>query len=175
MRTLLLAGLVLAFSAQAADAVYRWVDKEGVIHYSAQAPSRDSKPVELPALQTYSHKNGPQNAAFAPANAPAAVEPAAIIKEVRITSPVADEVFRDPQGLVPVAVSIVPAIPQDAGLVFYLDGSAKNSKPWVSTNYTLVGVERGEHSVAVALVDSKGKELMRSPPVTFHAKPPIAR
>lgn len=170
--------LLLSTATQAADAVYRWVDKDGVVHYSAQPPNKDAKPAALPPLQTYSHKSGPQNlpdgAALAQSAAPTTPE-AAPPPELRITGPAPDEVFRDPQGLVPVAVSVKPFMPMEGGLVFYLDGSAQNSKPWASTSYTLVGVERGEHRVAVALVDRQGKEVTRSAAITFYAKPPSIR
>ena len=59
MRTAL--ALVLLFSAVsgfAADSVYRWVDKDGVIHYGGQPPSKDAKPAALPEIQTYSNRTG---------------------------------------------------------------------------------------------------------------------
>ena len=170
--------LLLTTATQAADAVYRWVDKDGVVHYSAQSPNKDAKPASLPPLQTYSHKTGPQNLleSTAPAQSAAATPPDATPPpELRITGPAPDEVFRDAQGLVPVAVSVKPFMPMEGGLVFYLDGSAQNRKPWASTSYTLVGVERGEHRVAAALVDRQGKEVTRSAAVTFYAKPPSIR
>lgn len=175
MRSLLaLILLVTSLAAVAADPVYRWVDKDGVIHYGAQPPSKDAKPAALPEIQTYSSRTtnkplpvAPQDLASPPA--------AAAIKQVRILSPVQDEIFRDAQGAVGVSVAVLPALPAGAGVIYYLDGAATNAKPIASTSTTLNGVERGEHSVVAAIVDASGRELIRSQAVTFHSKPPSLR
>lgn len=177
MRTAL--ALVLLFSAVsvfAADSVYRWVDKDGVIHYGGQPPSKDAKPAALPEIQTYSNRTGNKALPLSPLDAEA--KPAGsttTVKEVRILAPVQDEIFRDPQGVVNVAVSVSPALPVGAGVIFYLDGAAKNARPIAATSMTFNGIERGEHNVTAAVLDATGKELMRAPAVTFHSKPPTAR
>lgn len=161
-------------TAVAADAVYRWVDSKGVVHYGAQPPTKDALPANLPEIQTYSHRASSKALPVAPvvsAETSAKPQPASV-KEVRILTPVKDEIFRDPQGAVSVAVAVLPALPTGAGVVFYLDGAAKNLKPSAVTSMTFSGVERGEHNVSAAVVDATGKELMRAPPVTFYSKPP---
>ena len=161
--------VLTATSAIAADQIYRWVDKDGVIHYDAQPPSKDAQPAKLPDIQTYSHRSGNKALPVSPLDSAKAV---ALVKEIRILAPVQDEVFRDPQGIISVSAAVLPALPAGAGVMFYLDGAAKNAKPLASTNTTFTGVERGEHNVIVAVVDASGKELLRSAPVTFHTKPP---
>ena len=160
--------------ALAGDEVYRWVDKDGVVHYGGQPPSKDAKPATLPDIQTYSHRAGNKALPVSPADASAKPVTAAV-KEMRILAPVQDEVFRDAQGSISVSVAVLPALPPGAGVLFYLDGAAKNARPSPATTMTFNGVERGEHSVTAAVVDASGKELMRAPPVTFHNKPPTAR
>lgn len=168
-RRLALVLTVFSLSALAADEVYRWVDKQGVVHYGAQPPNKDAKPIALPALQTYkAGSKAPLPAVGAQAPKIVATE----IKEVRITAPVQDEIFRDAAGLVNVSVAVVPGLPIGAGVVFYLDGAPKNAKPLSATSSSFTGVERGEHSVSAAVVDSTGKELARSAPVTFYTRPP---
>lgn len=174
MRIALLTLFVLfSATAVATDAVYRWVDSKGVIHYGAQPPTKDALPANLPEIQTYSPRAGLKALPVQPLEASAKPAPASV-KEVRILTPVQDEIFRDAQGAVGVAVAVLPALPAGAGVVFYLDGTAKNSKPSPATSTVFSGVERGEHSVSAAVVDATGKELMRAPPVTFYSKPPTA-
>lgn len=177
MRLLFAIGLILLGSPAlfAGDAVYRWVDKDGVVHYGAQPPSKDAKPAALPEIQTYSSRVGNKVLPLSPLDA--AVKPTAgvAIKEMRVLSPVQDEIFRDLQAGVNVAVAVLPALPAGAGLVFYLDGVAKNSRPSPATSMQINGVDRGEHTITAAAVDASGRELMRAPPVTFHSKPPTAR
>ena len=170
-----LASVLIATPILAGDPVYRWVDKAGVVHYGGQPPSKDAKPATLPEIQTYSGRAANKALPLSPLDT--SVKPAATapIKEMRILSPVQDEIFRDLQAGVSVAVAVLPALPTGAGVVFYLDGAAKNAKPSPVTSMTFNGVERGEHTVTAAAVDATGKELMRAPPVTFHAKPPIAK
>lgn len=165
---------VVAASALAVDPIYRWVDNSGVIHYGTQPPSKDSQPATLPQIQTYSH--GATNTALpvSPNDLLAKATPSADIKEVRILTPAKDQTFRDAQGVISVSATVLPSLPEGAGVVFYLDGAAKNAKSSVSTSMTLNGVERGEHTVTVAVVDSAGKELKRALPVTFYVMPPTA-
>lgn len=162
--------VLLSMQALSADAVYRWVDRDGVIHYGAQPPQKDAKPATLPQIQTFPSQSGQRLPSPG-----AAAKSSPLIKEVRILAPVEDEIFRDPQGVVSVSVAVLPALPVGAGMVFYLDGTAQNAKPVASTSTTFNNVERGEHRVGAAVVDASGKELMRAAPVTFHAKPPSAR
>ncbi len=171
-----LASVLVLFCAAASggDPVYRWVDKNGVVHYGGQPPSKDAKPAALPEIQTYSHRASNKALPVPPLDSSS--KPVAVaIKEMRILAPVQDEIFRDPQGVVSVAVAVLPALPVGAGMVFYLDGVPKNAKPSPSTSFTFNGVERGEHTVTAAAVDASGKELMRAAPVSFHSKPPTAR
>ena len=171
---LTIAALLLALSAQAADEVYRWVDKDGVVHYGAQPPSKDAKPAALPDIQTYSHRASNKALPIVPADA--SPKPlVAAIKELRIVAPVQDEIFRDPSVGINVSVAVSPGLPPGAGIIFYLDGAAKNARPLPSTSTTFNSVDRGEHNVTAAVVDATGKELLRSAPVTFHSKPPTAR
>lgn len=170
---LTIAAALISLSAGAGDEVYRWVDKDGVIHYGAQPPNKDAKPAALPDIQTYSHRANNKALPVTPVDA--SIKAVAGVKELRILAPVQDEIFRDPQAGIGVSVAVVPALPPGTGIVFYLDGAAKNVRPSASTSTTFNGVERGEHTVVAAVVDATGKELSRSPPVTFHSKPPTAR
>lgn len=165
---LFIVALGAAFAAAAADEVYRWTDKDGVVHYGSQPPSKDAKPAALPELQTYRPGTKvPLTALETPKPAPAVA-----IQEVRVLAPVQDEIFRDPAGIVNVSVAVLPSLPAGAGVIFYLDGAPKNSKPLLTTSTTFTSVERGEHSVTAAVVDATGKELKRAPAVVFHARPP---
>lgn len=174
MRHFISIALVLfSVAAPAADGIYRWVDKDGVTHYGAQPPTKDTKPAALPEIQTYSHRASTKTLPVATAEASA--KPVAAVKAVRVLAPVQDEIFRDPQAGINVSIAVLPALPDGAGVIFYLDGVAKNAKPSASSSTTFGSVDRGEHTVTAAVVDANGKELMRAQPVTFHSKPPTAR
>ncbi|HKY92399.1 MAG TPA: DUF4124 domain-containing protein [Nevskiaceae bacterium] len=163
--------LLLALaSATVAAPVYRYVDKDGVTHYTDKPPTPDAQPASLPPLQTISPSEPlaeTPSAAAAP-EAPAAQPPVAL----RITTPAADETFRGDDSLVTVSASSDRPLPNGVGLLYLLDGTAQNSAPVKTFTYTLQNVERGSHVITVAAVDGTGREVARSAPVTVHMKQP---
>lgn len=166
--------VLVATTARAAE-VYRHVDKDGVVHYSDQPPSKGAKPIVLPPIQVVGPLGSP----------PAASSPAVSVVEpdltgsapmsVSIMSPTPDETFRGDDRLLPVSVRMNQPLPEGYGLLYLLDGTAQNQEPTRALNYTLEGVERGEHMVAVATVNASGREIARTAPVIVHMKPPTVR
>lgn len=150
--------------------VYRHVDKNGVVHYSDQPPTRDAKPVVLPPIQVI----GPIGAG-SDASLDQAFTAAAPAYKLSIVSPAADETFRGDDRRLPVSVSMDQPLPDGFGLLYLLDGSAQNTPAVRSLNYTLDGVERGEHLISVAMVDATGREVARAAPVIVHMKPPTVK
>jgi hypothetical protein len=167
--------LASATAALAGGTVYRYVDKDGVTHYTDKPPTPDAKPANLPPLQTISPATplsqvtgSRDDAAAAPADAAAATGKFTL----RITSPAPDDTIRTDDGKVAVSATSDPPLGGGTGLLYLLDGAAQNKTPVSSLSYTLQNVERGEHTVAVAAVDAGGKEVTRSAPVTIFMKPP---
>ncbi|MDI3260650.1 MAG: DUF4124 domain-containing protein [Sinobacteraceae bacterium] len=157
--------LGLGFAAAAAD-VYRWVDKDGVVHYSDKPPTPDAQPAQLPPLQTYKAGAPPEFSATAEASATPAPAPT-----VKITAPPQEATIRDAEGRLDVAVAA--QLEAGEGIVYYLDGTPVNPQPTPSTTFVYTGIERGEHQVAAALVGADGRVLARSAPVTIYMKPPM--
>jgi hypothetical protein len=153
------------------DKVYKWVDDKGVIHYGSRPPDQNVKPAKLPPLQTYPGGK-PPDLTTTPAPVKDANAGAAPKATVNILSPQPDETFREADQQIAVAVE-VPGGLANRKLTYYLDGVLKGG-PTPATTLSMAGVERGEHTLAVALVDPQGKEVGRSAPVTFHMKPPSA-
>lgn len=170
---LLLAAVALAQGADAPSKdVYRWVDENGVVHYSDKPPAPGAQPAQLPQLQTYKAGSTPPLPQSVP-NAPPAVSlPAPAPGEVTITAPGPQETIRDAEGHISVAVNA--QVPPGGGLVYYLDSAAQNDTPTPSTAFMLNGVQRGEHQIAVALVGPGGNEIARSAAVTVFMMPPRA-
>jgi hypothetical protein len=170
--------VLLAAALPAQAEVYRWVDKDGVIHYTDQPPTKDAKPAQLPPIQTITGglgaaavpapKTGPAGGQADQAGAPAGIA-------LSILSPSPEETVRRAERTLNVAVGLQQPLPEGAGLVYYLDGNPQNSPPTQSLSYTLTNVERGSHLLAVAVVDAHNRELGRSPPVIVHMKPPTAK
>jgi hypothetical protein len=158
------------------DQVYKWVDKDGVVHYSNQPPADNAKPAKLPPIQTYKGGTNPNLSKFAKptAGAAAAGSPGAgATSLIEIVTPSHDETFRGGERVVPVAVVVTPQLVEGQKLIYLLDGTPA-SAPTTDTSFALTGVERGSHTVSVALVDALGETVATSPGVNFHMKPPTA-
>jgi hypothetical protein len=167
--------LFASLTVAAKSEIYRWVDAKGVVHYSDKPVDKDAKPADLPPIQTM--RSSQLGTALASEGSVKAEEESVVVKSVRITAPASEEMIRDADGVVPVAVEVQPALPKGAGFIFLLDGKAQNNKIWGSASFSLAGVERGEHKLSVNVVDKAGKVLKSSPSVTFFMQPnvPIRR
>lgn len=166
MRILFLTALLLALPVHAE--VYRWIDAQGVVHYTDKPPDKSAKPVHLPALQTYSPGATGDPFADQPKAAPAdhdAPPPAP-----SIVSPKSGATLRDAQRTVDVDVNA--ALRPGEALVYSLDGQKQNTTPTTATHYQLSGVERGTHHISVTIVDADGRPLATSSAVTLYMKPP---
>jgi hypothetical protein len=156
----------------AKDQVYKWVDKDGVVHYSSQPPAEGAQPAKLPPLQTYKGGTNPNLKKFEKPGGAAA--PAAAASQIEIVTPSHDETFRSGERVVPVAVMVTPQLGEGQKLIYLLDGEPA-SAPTSNTSFAITGVERGVHTVSVSLVDAAtGETLASSSGVTIHMKPPIA-
>lgn len=175
----LLPGLVLAQESPAPppapakkppaaqNQVYKWVDDQGVVHYTDKPPADGAQPTRLPPLQTYKGGTNPNLSKFEKPGAKATTQNAA---QLDIVTPAHDETFRD--RTVPVAVMVTPQLRAGQKLVYLLDG-VPASAPTTQTSYALTEVDRGTHTVSVTVVDEAGNQLGSSPGVTVHVKPPI--
>jgi hypothetical protein len=162
---------VLTSSAGAGD-VYRHVDENGVTTYSDKPPAKGAKPIVLPPIQVVGPVGGHPTAGSPTAAAPQPDLTGGAPLSVSIMSPSPDETFRGDDRQLPVSIRMNQPLPDGYGLLYMVDGTAQNTSPTRALNYTLQGVERGEHMVAVATVDASGKEVARTAPVIVHMKPP---
>jgi len=165
MRTvLLIAGLLVSLVAWPQE-IYRWVDKDGVVHYADQPGAPDAVLVPYPALGTRGGDGQPpelyQSESREEPTGPA-------YQSLRITSPAPDEVFYGAD----VAVSVQLELDQDlrAGdkLVVFIDGQRAPEFAGLST--TLAGLSRGTHFLRAAVVDRTGSVVITSPQITFHTR-----
>lgn len=161
--TLVVATLI---AAPAGAEVYRWVDDQGVTHYSDQPVKGASKP-DLPRLQSMQ----------APAAVAAGKKKGATTDGdaggLNLVRPGTDETFRDARGLVPVQVELERDLAEGETLQYVLDGEPVRGADGRRTSLQLQGVPRGTHAISAVIL--RGEEpVARSQAVTFHMKPPSA-
>ncbi|MGA9855439.1 MAG: DUF4124 domain-containing protein [Gammaproteobacteria bacterium] len=167
MRKILTAALFIltlcaGLSVQA-DAVYKWVDDQGNVHYSDH-PRPGAEKVQLPKTQTYQ----PPSTADMPTPAPqAATElPTTGYQQLSIASPASQATLWYVDE-VPVSVSLIPALRSGDSLTYHLDGQTIG--PTTETSVTFKNIPRGEHTVSVTLNAADGATLAAGP-VTFYVQ-----
>ena len=166
-RSILFTLMSTACAVAAAATVYKWVDENGVTHYSDQ-PHENAEKVHLAAPQTYTApKVAAQPAKPAP---PPAAAPNTYQSCVLLTP--ADQQNLPNTDAVPTLVQINPA-PHDGDVAVLLyDGAALPNYPPAGGGYTIQGVDRGAHSLQLLVQDAGGHVLCQSASVTFTVTQP---
>jgi hypothetical protein len=169
MRTLLFTLLsVMSATLALAATVYKWVDDNGVVHYSDQ-PHENSEKIQVQAPQTYSAPRAGNRRSSSQSRESNAGGP--VYRRCAISQPANDESFVNADS-VGVGVSIEPGVRPGDQVVILLDGQRVNGLPPSGTQFTLSPVDRGSHTVQAVVQDANGQTLCASGSVTFHVHQP---
>ncbi|HEX7011723.1 MAG TPA: DUF4124 domain-containing protein [Steroidobacteraceae bacterium] len=174
MRTVLLVLLAVAAPAFAAQTVWKWVDEQGVTHYS-------DRPV--PGATKIEVNVGSRADSVSPGSTtPTTSEPepqGPPYRDLEIWKPSQDETIVNTGGQVTVNVRVNPPLQSGHSLNLYLDGRLVEGFPPNATSFDLTEVPRGTHDVTVTVTDERGTRLQQSETVRFHvrqtsiAQPPV--
>lgn len=132
--------------------VYRWVDSQGVVHYSDE-PHQGAKEVQLGATTTVLDFKTPNLPGTSTQPAPAASAPS---YQVAILAPAPGTTLRPPDYKVQASVRVKPPLAGSALLQYQLDGK-KLGKPTARTSLLMHKVYRGTHTLTVTVVGPKGQ------------------
>jgi hypothetical protein len=163
MRAILFTLMSIVCTAAISATVYKWVDDDGVVHYSDQ-PHENAQKVQLKAPQTYSAQKGPATTSVS-SQAPS--RPARIYQSCQMSAPTNDQVFPNATS-VTAGVNVQPTIRPGDQVIVTMDGARL---PGVSADggpFTISPIDRGSHSIQASIQDPQGQTLCQSAPVTFH-------
>ena len=149
-----------ACASVAAATVYKWVDENGVTHYSDQ-PNPKAEKLQISGAQTYA------SAQAAPVSAPAraAVAAPAVCS---ITTPGPGQVYLDTFSVSGhVALS---HISEGDEATLRLDGSDISPLLGSDGSFELAMVDRGEHTLTLQVVNGKGDVTCQANAVTFSVR-----
>jgi hypothetical protein len=167
MRAILFTLLLVPCSAVFAATVYKWVDQNGVTHYSDQ-PQPGAEKVTVDKAQSY------QAAAATPNRAPDVVLPnqtsGPAYSSCAISSPSNEQMFQNVTSI-PGTLSLSPALLAGHRLSIALDGKPLEGGSASSSAFT-IPVARGTHTLNLIVEDEKGATVCSSPPVTIHVRQP---
>jgi hypothetical protein len=169
MRTLLFTLMLSACSLAVAATVYKWVDEDGVVHYSDQ-PHPNAQKLQLQAVQTYKAPPAETAAAAGGPQAPPTAAPSPYLG-CAIVQPQDGQAFADIDALT-IVVQTDPVLRPGDQVFLSLDGQLLNGGQPVSGSYTLTPVERGTHTVQAVVRGSDGAVMCQTPGITFDVHQP---
>ena len=171
MRKLLIFFL-LASTGYATAGVYRWIDKNGQIHFSDK-PQAGAEQIKLRETSVYTPPTEKEREAGSQAepkervNVKEKSSAAAGYEAISIVSPENNQVVRSSEGTVDISVELRPGLQPGHKIRVYLNGTPA-SQDLETTQITLQDMDRGTHSLEVSVIDEKNRELKRSSAVSFH-------
>ena len=146
---------------------YKWVDADGVVHYSDR-PREGAETVVLPKSPPRSAQTRAPSRPVSQANAETEPAPAAFKYEsITFNSPAAEETLWNIEGVLNVSLSVEPALQTGHQIRVYFDG-----EPTVvsGTSFQLEEVYRGVHNLQAEVVDETGNLMIRSRANRFYVQ-----
>ena len=167
----MVAGLLAAFAVQAA-VVYKWVDADGVVHYSDQASPGAEK--IYTSSSTSAGTSGQRAPPAGSQQAAASTPPAGALaySEFSITSPVTDQVFFG-DDVIAVHLSLAPSLKPNQSIAWHLNGQQLDSPP-DAVSFPLPHLDRGTYTLAATITDQRTGDAQSSNSVTFFVRQPSA-
>ena len=159
--------LALLFSMPA-SAAYKWTMPDGSVIFSDQPPHPDAEKITLTPTQTFTAP--PITAKASDQKADTEAKPAPSYSSLLITQPANDESIFDNTGNIAVAFSSEPPLLSSEGhqISVKLDGTIVATT--TAAQVLLPNVDRGSHTLRVAIVDKAGAELITSDESIFHLR-----
>lgn len=175
MRTpaLLLVLLAAAATVATAATTYRWVDEQGVTHYSDQ-PHPGADKIQLAQPQTYSAPQASAQPGGSRAAQPGAgpADRSFQYSRCAIVQPADDEVLLEQA--VTVRGELSPPVRPGDHVYLVFDTATMEAPSPGQLEFHIEPVERGTHSVSLQVRDGSGRAVCQSQPVSFHRREPSA-
>jgi len=166
MRTFIALLAVLAAGAVLAQA-YRWVDENGVVHYSDR-PEAGAEQIILPQstrpTRTVTTTPRPRAGAAAADEEP---EGPFSYELIEVVTPAPEETLWNIEGVLNVSLRIQPGLRQGDQVRVYFDGEMR---PAAGTSFQISEVYRGVHNIQAEILDPSGKLMGRSLPNRFYVQ-----
>ena len=166
---LILAGLVVSLAAASQD-IYRWVDKDGVVHYSDQPGSDSAVLIETVEPNTMdAAEPSPSGAASSGRDEDEPPEEVAPYQTLSIASPTPDQVFFGGDAVVTASAELDGTLRPDHSVVFFLNGNRHEAS---GLSMEFADLERGSYFLRASILDQAGRPVLSSQQISFHVRQP---
>lgn len=158
---LIIALLLVLASAQSFGQAYRWVDENGVVHYSDR-PEPGAEQIVLPEANSVTMRR------VAPRPRPEPPKPETPEYEsLVISSPAAEDTLWNIGGALTVTLTVTPGLQQDHRVRLFVDG---RERMFDTTNIELTEIYRGAHNLQAEIINESGQMRIRSEPIRFYVQ-----
>jgi hypothetical protein len=167
MRMLLvLAGLAVSLAASGQE-IYRWVDKDGIVHYADQPGSADAVLINIIEPNAYDSAD----TAIAAPGGDTDEEPEAedAYQSLAIVSPENDQVYFGADAVVLVSAYLEGSLQPDHSIALFMNGKRLETQ---GPTAELSELARGSYTLSASVLDADGKPVIASRPVSFHVRQP---
>ncbi len=162
---------LLATAAASAD-VWRWVDDEGVVHFS-DTPREGAELVDVSESSRSTGARVYRNTApDSTDDAAATSETAFKYQSLSISSPGVEETLWNIEGTLSVSLSLSPGLQTGHQVRVYFNGEATMVN---STSFTIDEVYRGVHNIQAEVLDATGRLMIRSTSTRFYVQQNVVR
>jgi hypothetical protein len=152
-------------AASAAD-TWRWVDANGVTHFSDQP---------VPGAEKVQLQSAPKPGSVAPKPAPQATASNQYRPQnygaCRVTSPENEQVFNSVNA-VSAAIDLQPELQPGHRVRVYLNGRTVGNWPDDALSHMLTDLSRGSYTVSVQVLDESGRPVCSGAGISFHVRQP---
>lgn len=156
--------LLASFTAGGTE-VYRWVDGDGVVHFSDR-PEEGAERVELQQVQTFTAP--PVRPVARGGDSSAGTDDSQFrYQELEFVEPGQEEVLWNIGGQLDVSMRLQPRLQPGHQISLYLDDQPVRDHRSSSLTAQVKNVPRGTHVLRAEVRDPEGKVLIRSQPRTF--------
>jgi len=166
---LILAGLALSLAA-ASQEIWRWVDKNGVVHYSDQPGAANAVLMTVIEPNAYEGEAATPDSGASGSSSQEPEEEASTVSpydSLSIVQPPPDEVFFGSDASVSVQADLQGTLRPDHSVVFFLNG---NRRPASGLGMELSGLARGTYFLRASILDQNGDPVITSQQTTFHVR-----
>jgi hypothetical protein len=159
----------LAACAASAAVVYKWIDADGVVHYSDQAVPGAEK-----IYTSSSTKSGtvvPLAGAANPAAKKPPGPPGLEFTQFVITSPAADQTFFGDE-VIGVHLALAPGLKPNQIITWHLNGKELSDQGPDATSFVLPRLDRGAYAIAATITDQSTGESLSTGSLSFFVRQP---
>jgi hypothetical protein len=162
--------LLAAFAVQAA-VVYKWVDADGVVHFSDQ-PYPGAEKIYTSSPSAAAAGSAPSSAAGSRQAPKGAAASGLGFSELSIASPVNDQTFFG-DDVIAVHLNLAPGLKPSQSITWHLNGKQLEFPP-DATSFPMPHLDRGAYTLAATITDQETSESQSSNSVTFYVRQPSA-